>query len=107
MPQCALRIDRETSVGALITEPHGGDTEQAWAVQQVWRTAGPTAELQPVQRRTATGFQVGLIPHRGKFLEVALESKPRVDAPTPLVGAADLIASDESASIKGHTVRHD
>ncbi len=77
MPADAFGVDDETPVRALLAQPHLRNADQARAIQHVGWPACATAELKPMQRGSATGFQIRRIPHAHKLRDAVAESKPR------------------------------
>jgi PAS domain S-box-containing protein len=69
--------DREAPIRPPIAQTHRRDAGQARAVRQVRWPSRVAAQPKPMQRRTATGFQIRLIPHSGQFRQAVAESKPR------------------------------
>ena len=57
--------DRVPSVPPVLGQAHRGQPLQAGAVLRSGRSTDSAAQHQPVERRAAAGFQIGLVPHAG------------------------------------------
>jgi hypothetical protein len=67
MPFAPGGIDSEAAVFTLITQPHFGQSPQARPIRHMIRPACRSSQMQPVQCRAATGFQIRLTPHSHIF----------------------------------------
>ncbi len=71
MPLNALGGDDETAIGSQTAEVHTGQAIETRGIQHGGWTTHLTAQMQPVQRRSAACFKVRLVPHTFQSQDVA------------------------------------
>ena len=67
MPRAACIGDFKPTIRALLRQGHAGQAQQAGAILQPFGPPMRAHQRQPMQRRTAAGFQIRLIPHGPGF----------------------------------------
>jgi hypothetical protein len=83
MTPLSVLADHVTTIGIDTAETHASKPALAPLVHQAGRPAGLTAEIQPMQSRTAACFEIRLIPHHGRITEAAVKRKHISQHPPP------------------------